>query len=101
MAAPQLRPGDEIEVACTALDARGAGVAEVPSADERLRLHVPGALPGEHVRVYLEHLSAHARGLEREAWAGLREILQPSPDRVEAMCPAYGPCGACTLMHLA
>jgi 23S rRNA (uracil1939-C5)-methyltransferase len=97
----QLRPGDVFEATCTVLDETGAGVAQAASGSEQLCVHIVGALPGERVRVRLDHLSAHRRGDAREAWAGLLEVLAPSADRVQASCPAYGACGGCTLMELA
>jgi 23S rRNA (uracil1939-C5)-methyltransferase len=97
----QLRPGDAFDASCTALDETGAGVVHVVSGNETLNVHVAGALPGERVRVRLDHLSAHVRAGEREAWGTLISVLAPSPDRVKASCPAYGACGGCTLMELA
>lgn len=55
---------------------------------------VEGALPGEEVRV--EILEKHQRYLRAE----LKEILTPSPHRVEPPCPLYGKCGGCQMMHL-
>jgi len=97
----QLRPGDELEASCIALDETGAGVAQAASGNEQLRIHVAGALPGERVRLRLDHLSAHLRNSEREAWASMLDVLAPSPHRVPVSCPAYGRCGGCTLMELA
>jgi 23S rRNA (uracil1939-C5)-methyltransferase len=97
----QLRPGDAFEALCTSLDETGAGVVQAASGNETLNLHVAGALPDERVRVQLEHLSAHVRACEREAWGSLLGVLAPSPHRVQASCPAYGACGGCTLMELA
>src|SRR6266540_4270380 len=68
---------------------------------ESLHVHVAGVLVGERVRACLDHVSVHIRGRRREAWASLREILSPSPERVAVTCPAYGTCGGCTLMALA
>ncbi|MDE2385899.1 MAG: class I SAM-dependent RNA methyltransferase [Alphaproteobacteria bacterium] len=45
---------------------------------------IPRSLPGEHVR------------LEQ---GGAITILQPSPERVEAFCPAFESCGGCKLQH--
>jgi 23S rRNA (uracil1939-C5)-methyltransferase len=97
----QLRPGDAFEASCTELDETGAGVARAASASERLRIHVAGALPGERVRIRLDHLSAHLRNSEREAWASLLDVLVSSSDREPALCPAFGVCGGCALMALA
>jgi 23S rRNA (uracil1939-C5)-methyltransferase len=97
----QLRLGDELETACTALDETGAGLAQVASGHETLRVHIAGALPGERVRICLDHVSAHSSASAREAWASLRKVLAPSSHRVTPSCPAYGACGGCTLMALA
>lgn len=55
---------------------------------------VEGALPGEKVRAQI--VEKHQRYLRAE----LKEILTPSPDRVEPVCPLYGKCGGCQMMHL-
>lgn len=58
---------------------------------------VPYAIPGERVRVEVVE--------QRKRWARgrLAEILEPSPDRVTAPCPYFGPerCGGCQLQHIA
>lgn len=58
---------------------------------------VPYAVPGERVRVRVVD--------ERGSWARgeLLEVLTPSPDRVTAPCPHFGPgrCGGCQLQHVA
>lgn len=58
---------------------------------------VPYAIPGERVRV--EILETHARW----AQARLLEVLTPSPQRVVAPCPYFGPgkCGGCQVQHIA
>ena len=101
MADQQLRPGDVFEATCIDLDEVGAGVAQVSSEGEQLRIHLADALPGERVSLRLEHVSAHLRNCEREAWACRLAVLAPSPHRVPASCPAYGACGGCALMGLA
>lgn len=55
---------------------------------------VPGTAPGDRVRVRV--LSDHGR-FER---AGLVEVLQRSPDRVEPPCAVFGLCGGCQWQHL-
>ncbi len=55
------------------------------------------ALPGERVRVELTEVHA------RWARARLLEVLEPSPARVAAACPHFGPeeCGGCQWQHVA
>lgn len=87
-------PPREIAGRAIALDAQGAGIVEL---DDR-RVHVTGALPGEHVVARVEHVSPHAPG---DAWARLLEVVEAAPSRAAPVCPAYGRCGGCTLQHLA
>lgn len=54
-------------------------------------IFVPFTLPGERVRVAVEPGNDHA---------GLIEILEASPDRIEPVCPHFGSCGGCALQHL-
>ena len=53
-----------------------------------------GTLPGEKV--------VASRSLSRAKYeeADIVEILQPSPDRIEAKCAVYGICGGCSFQHL-
>mgnify|MGYP001809048848 FL=1 len=53
-----------------------------------------GALPGEKVIA--------SRTLSRAKYeeADIVEILQSSPDRIEAKCAVYGICGGCSFQHL-
>jgi tRNA/tmRNA/rRNA uracil-C5-methylase (TrmA/RlmC/RlmD family) len=57
---------------------------------------VPYAIPGERVRLRV----TEAR--RRFARAELVEVLEPSPDRVQAPCPHFGPgrCGGCAWQHI-
>lgn len=54
---------------------------------------VPYGLPGEKVRARVTLERA------RYARAELLEVLQPSPDRVEAPCSYFGVCGGCQWQH--
>ena len=54
---------------------------------------VEGALPGEMVEARREGRSGGTRQ------ASTTRILEPSPDRREAPCSAYGRCGGCDLQH--
>jgi len=79
---------------CVDLDDDGAGVT---SPDDRPRVHVAGALPGERVLASIVHVSQHGP----EAWATLDAVEAPSPDRRAPACAAFGRCGGCVLQHYA
>lgn len=60
-----------------------------------LTLFVDGALPGETISArMIEQHKRYGRG-------ELIDILTPSADRVTPICPLFGKCGGCQLMHLA
>lgn len=52
----------------------------------------PGLLVGEKAEISI--LYGKDKGK-----AKLEKIIEPSPDRVEPVCPVYGVCGGCKLMH--
>lgn len=56
---------------------------------------IEGALPDELVSC---EVTQEKKSFLR---AELLEVLEPSPDRVVPVCPYYGVCGGCNLMHLA
>ncbi|MFW6115716.1 MAG: 23S rRNA (uracil(1939)-C(5))-methyltransferase RlmD [Chloroflexota bacterium] len=60
-------------------------------------IFVPYTIPGETVRAEITDDREHY------AFARLVEVLEPSPDRVEAPCPYFGPerCGGCQWQHVA
>jgi len=72
------------------LDDEGQGVAPAHG----LEVVVPGALPGERARIEIAHVGVHGR-----AFAELLEVLEPSPDRITAICPRFLDCGGCDLLH--
>jgi 23S rRNA (uracil1939-C5)-methyltransferase len=57
-------------------------------------IFVPYTIPGETVRARLTDEKRHY------ARAGLLEIIEPSPDRVEPRCPHFGVCGGCHFQHM-
>jgi 23S rRNA (uracil1939-C5)-methyltransferase len=69
----------------------GEGVARVQGK----AVFVPGALPGEVVRLRVVD--------DRKRWARaeLLEVVAPSPDRVAPPCPYVPECGGCDLQHAA
>jgi 23S rRNA (uracil1939-C5)-methyltransferase len=63
--------------------------------DENQRVvFVPLAIPGETVQV------AITDGKKRFARGRLVELLEAAPERVEARCPHFGPCGGCHFQHI-
>lgn len=68
----------------------GRGIA----GGEGKKVFVAGALAGEQVRF----IRRKARRNYDEA--ELLEVLQPSADRIEARCAAFGQCGGCSLQHV-
>lgn len=68
----------------------GAGIAR----DGGKVVFVPYTAPGDLVRVRLiEEKSRFVRAV-------LEEILEPSPHRVEPLCPYFGDCGGCQWQHM-
>ena len=57
-------------------------------------LYLAGSLPGELVQPLCP--SPRGKGFSAEA-----EILEASPDRREPPCRHFGPCGGCSVQHLA
>ncbi|MGI6115316.1 23S rRNA (uracil(1939)-C(5))-methyltransferase RlmD [Luoshenia tenuis] len=82
--------GQRIDLPIHALGEGGVGIGRFEGA----AVFVPGALPGETVRVRIRYLAS------RYAQAELEKILQPSHQRIEPPCPYDARCGGCQLQHL-
>jgi 23S rRNA (uracil1939-C5)-methyltransferase len=73
------------------------------------RVAVPFTIPGERVRIEIHRRPVKGRPASEDiAVAVLASVLRPSPHRVEAPCPHFGPpkrgeggCGGCTWQHIA
>lgn len=72
------------------IDRLGHRADGVAATDGDRPIYVAGALPGERVRA--EILGERGR---------LLDVLIPSPDRIEPVCPYVGTCGGCAIQHLA
>jgi 23S rRNA (uracil1939-C5)-methyltransferase len=59
------------------------------------KVFVHGALPGELV---MARLTDRKRSFDEGETI---EVIEPSPDRIEPLCPHFGQCGGCSLQHLA
>ncbi len=85
-----VKRNDKIELVITGLGSSGEGVGKY----EGFTVFVPGALPGEKVGVCVNVVKRHY------AIAVLKEVIQPSEERREPLCPLYERCGGCQLQHL-
>ena len=68
----------------------GRGIAAL----EGKKVFVAGALQGETVR--FQRRKSRRNFDEAE----LLEIIEASPERIDARCEAYGRCGGCSLQHV-
>lgn len=86
---PQLHESIRLDIQRLGVNGEGVG------AFEGLTFFVDGALPGETVRAQVIELRKNfGRAL-------LEKVLQPSSQRVTPVCPLFGRCGGCQVMHLA
>ena len=72
----------------------GSGMQGVGRLEEGCAAFVPGALPGEEAEI---EITKRAR---RFCEARLLRVCNPSPERREPGCPAYGVCGGCQARHM-
>lgn len=88
---PRARSAPVVErravVTVTGMSLEGDGLARTDAGEE---VRVPFTLPGERVEVTLG----------RGGSARVERVLAPSPQRVAAPCPFFGPCGGCTWQHI-
>lgn len=81
---------EELELTIGSVTLEGAGVGRV----DGFAVFVPGALPGERVRVHIIKVTASY------AVGKLLEAAEPSPHRIESNCPVYARCGGCAFGHV-
>jgi 23S rRNA (uracil1939-C5)-methyltransferase len=86
----RIRKSDTVELWIDRMAYGGKGIAHL----DGLVVFVEGAIPGDRVmaRVF--------RKKKDYAEAKPEELLDPSPDRINASCPYSGYCGGCTFQHL-
>jgi len=75
----------------------GDGLARAPAAaDARsMAVFVPFVLPGERVEAEIR------QGKPGFARGSVAQLIEASPDRVEARCPYFRQCGGCHYQHIA
>ncbi|WP_442603064.1 23S rRNA (uracil(1939)-C(5))-methyltransferase RlmD [Paenibacillus sp. KN14-4R] len=81
---------EEYEAEIIGIGHDGEGVGRV----DGFTLFIPGALPGERVRVKVVKLK------KQYGYGKLLQVLEASPERVHAPCEINDKCGGCQLQHL-
>lgn len=89
MSAP-IKKNDRQTVYIEDLTHDGNGVAKI----DGYPLFIQGALPGETAEIHV------MKTLKNYGFAKVINILEKSPDRVEAPCVYFSQCGGCQLQHL-
>lgn len=86
----EIKKNDLFDVYIEDMSEEGEGIGKV----DGFILFVKDAVIGDHVRVKV------MKTKKTYGYARLMEVLDPSPDRVEPICPVAGPCGGCQLQAL-
>ena len=81
---------DVVEVTIEDLTHDGAGVAKV----DGYALFIPKALPGERLKAKVVKVK------KGYGFGRVLNMIEASPDRVEAPCPVFNQCGGCQLQHM-
>lgn len=91
-----MKPGDTVEVVVERLSDEAFGVAE----QDGMTLFIYGAVPGDRVRVAVEHISHH----RPVAWCRVETVYTRGNGFVSPRCPHAAPvrgrCGGCPAMHI-
>lgn len=86
----EYKKGDVLTVKIEKIVPRGLGI----SFTEGLTVFTSLAAIGDVAKVRLSDVKG------RTAFAEVEEVLEASPDRIEAPCNYYGSCGGCDFQHL-
>ena len=82
--------GERLVVEISGYTHKGQGVARYGKEV----IFIPGVLTGEKAEIELT-------GRRKGVWqAKAVNILEPSPERIEPLCPVYARCGGCELQHM-
>lgn len=85
-----LRKNDEIKLIIDGLTSEGAAVGHYDGQ----AVFVRGGVPGDVLNVHI------IKAAKRYAVGIIKEILQPSPSRIEIDCPVAAKCGGCSFRHM-
>ena len=86
----EIKKNDVFDIFIEDMSEDGEGIGKV----DGFTLFVKGAVIGDQARVKV------MKTKKTYGYARLMEVLEPSPDRVEPVCPVAGPCGGCQLQAL-
>ena len=86
----EIKKNDLFDVFIEDMSEEGEGIGKV----EGYTLFIKDAVIGDTVRAKV------MKTKKTYGYARLMEVLKPSPDRVEPVCPVAGPCGGCQLQAL-
>lgn len=87
-----LRKNDVLEMTVQGFGLDAEGVCRY--GEEGFAVFVPGAIPGERIRVRIVKVE------KRHAYGKLEQVIEPSGTRVEPQCPVYRRCGGCAAQHI-
>ena len=85
-----MKAHERYRLTCEDLNHEGLGVCKI----DRFPIFVPGLLPSEEGIVEIEELKRNY------GYGRVVKHLKSSPSRVEPICPVFGECGGCQLMHM-
>jgi 23S rRNA (uracil1939-C5)-methyltransferase len=85
-----LKKNDEIIVSVDGMTSEGNGVGRF----EGMAVFIPFSAVGDVLKVHITKVQ------KTFAYGIIKEIITPSPDRIEADCPVFGKCGGCSFRHI-
>lgn len=86
----QLIKNSQYTVTITGYTAEGAGVSRIDGCV----VFIPDVLLGEECVIQIVKVGAQV------AFGKLVQLIQPSPQRVASLCPAFPQCGGCDFWHM-
>ncbi|MBA7531615.1 23S rRNA (uracil-C(5))-methyltransferase RlmCD [subsurface metagenome] len=86
-----VRLEEDYELIISNYSHQGEGIGRI----KNFTVFVPGAIPGERVRVKISEVKKNFARCE------LKEVISYSLHRIKPLCPVYYLCGGCHLQHIA
>ena len=86
----ELKKNDIINLLISDLGTEGEGIGKL----DGFPFFVKGAIPGDEIEAGITKLK------KNYGYARIVKLIKPSEDRVDALCPVFGRCGGCRIMHM-